>query len=285
VEYRGEGLDAVDQAGAGTDHDAVGVDRPDRHAGQRPGRGLRLLDRAGQVVAARRDDDQLGCRRGDVSPAHRDRRRTRAGGDGLAARRADQIGYPVPGGERRIHPFDHRGLRAPPPGDGRRGTGEPGPQLAHQPRGALRHAGPLPDRQDRVQHLAERVRVEREHVSLAAQVAQGVFDLAGRQRAHAAQVLGEDQVGPQIRERAGVQRVQVGSGGELRADVAVDLRGGHPAGVPATHDDRLFRPGGRRLVAPERDPDQVLAQAERVHDLGRRGQQRDQTHKAQDRRP
>jgi hypothetical protein len=179
----------------------------------------------------------------------------------------------VPGGERRIHPFDHRDLRAPPPGDGRRGAGEPGPQLAHQPRGALRHAGPLPDRQDRVQHLVERVRVKREHVGLASQIAQGVFDLPGRQRAHPAQVLGQDQVGPQIRERVGVQRVQVGPGGELCPDVAVDLAGGHPAGIPATHDDRLLRPGGRRLVALERDPDQVVAQAERVHDFGRRGQQ------------
>src|SRR6266700_4969509 len=72
VQYRGDGLDAVDQAGPGADHDAVGVDRPDRHAGERLGCGLSLLDRAGQVVAAGRDDDEVGCGRGDGRPARRD---------------------------------------------------------------------------------------------------------------------------------------------------------------------------------------------------------------------
>jgi len=72
MEYRGDGLDAVDQPGSWADHDAVGVDRPDRYAGQRLGCGLRLLDRAGQMVAAWRDDDEFRCRRGDGSPGGRD---------------------------------------------------------------------------------------------------------------------------------------------------------------------------------------------------------------------
>ena len=38
--------------------------------------------------------------------------------------------------------------------------------------------------------------------------------------------------------------------------------------------------GGGRLITLERDSDQVTAQAERVHDLGRRRQQGHQTHRA-----
>ena len=37
VEDRGDGLDSVDQAGSGTYHDAVSVDRPHRDAGKVPG--------------------------------------------------------------------------------------------------------------------------------------------------------------------------------------------------------------------------------------------------------
>ena len=72
MQYRGDGLDAVDQPRAGTHHERVGVDRPDRHAGQRPDDQPCLLNGAGQVETARGDQDQLRLRRGDVSPARLD---------------------------------------------------------------------------------------------------------------------------------------------------------------------------------------------------------------------
>ena len=42
----------------------------------------------------------------------------------------------------------------------------------------------------------------------------------------------------------------------------------------------LHASGGGRLVALERDPDQVVTEAERVHDLGGGRQQRDKAHAA-----
>jgi len=64
----------------------------------------------------------------------------------------------------------------------------------------------------------------------------------------------------------GVRLVQVSADGQLRLHVVAEA---HPAGIPATHHDGLVNPCGRRLVAFERHPDQVVAEAERVDDLGR----------------
>ena len=75
--------------------------------------------------------------------------------DRIAAGRGHQIGYPVPAGERRIHPLDHRDPGALAAGHPLGGVGEPGTQPADQSCGAIRHAGALPNRQDRVEHLAE----------------------------------------------------------------------------------------------------------------------------------
>jgi len=68
-----------------------------------------------------------------------------------------------------------------------------------------------------VEHLVEGVRVEGQHVGAASQVVQCLRHVPGRQRADPAQVLGQDQVGLQVREGAGVQGVQVCAGGPLRA--------------------------------------------------------------------
>ncbi len=181
----------------------------------------------------------------------------------------------MPRGERWIHPFDYRDPRTSPPRNCRRSTGEPGAQFADQVRSTLGYPGALPNGQNRVKHLIERTRVKRQHVGMAAQVVQGIVDVTGRHGAHPAQILGQDQVGFQRRQGVGSQGVKVGAGSELRADVAVDLAGRHPTGVPAAYDNFLLAAGGRRLVAFEGDADQVVTQAKRVNDLGRRREQRD----------
>ena len=113
------------------------------------------------------------------------------------------------------------------------------------------------------------------HVGLAAEVAEGVLDVTGGERADSAQVLGQDQFWLEPGQGVGVQRVQVGAGGQLGADVAVDLAWCHALGVAAADHDRFLGAGRRRLVALEGDADQVIAQAERVNDLRGRWQQRD----------
>lgn len=75
-----------------------------------------------------------------------------------------------------------------------------------------------------------------------------------------------------------MQGVQIATRRELAAHVAVDLAWRHGAGVAAADHDGLLGPGGWRLVAFERDADQVFTQAECVHDLSRRGQQRNNSH-------
>ena len=281
VQYGGDGLDAVDQARARPHDDAVRVDRPDRQAGKRPDRQPGLLDRAGQVIAARRDHDRGRVpprRPRPMWPAPTARRAGAATGSPPAAR--DQVGDPVPGGERRIHPLDDRDP-GPRPARRRwpRPRAQPGTQL-RRPGASARSGTPVraPTSENRVQHLVERVRIERQHVGPAAQVAQRVLDLAGRQRAHPAQVLGQDQVGIQLRQRLRVQGVQVRARRQLRADVARRSRRGSSRWCPA-RPRRPSCPSGRwRLVALECHPDQLLAEAERVDDLGRRRQQGHQPH-------
>ncbi|MCI4066977.1 hypothetical protein MRQ36_32205 [Micromonospora sp. R77] len=107
-----------------------------------------------------------------------------------------------------------------------------------------------------------------------------VVDPVGGERADPAQVLGQDEVRVEARERAGVQRVKVRAGGELPLDVRVDLAGAHPPGVPPADDDGRAGPVGGRHLALEGDADQLVAEAEGVDDLRGGGQQGHQTHPA-----
>jgi hypothetical protein len=78
-------------------------------------------------------------------------------------------------------------------------------------------------------------------------------------------------------QRAGRHQRLLGRAGQV---IPVDVTRGHGAGIQAADHDRLLRAGGRRLVALEGDPGQVIAQPERVDDLRRRRQQRDQAHRS-----
>ena len=167
----------------------------------------------------------------------------------------------MPGGKRRVHPLDHRDPRSASSSHAASDAIKPSPELVGQPLGSVRHAGSSPHFLDGIQYVLERMGVEREHVGVTAQVVQGVCNLARRQRADPAQILGEDQLWVQGRERAGVQGVEIVASGRLRADIGVDLARGHTAGIPAAHDDCLVLPSLRRLVAFESNPDQLVAEA------------------------
>jgi MoxR-like ATPase len=280
VQDRGDRLDAVDEARARADDEGVGVDGPGRHAGQRRRHGRGLLGRTLQVVAAGRDDDQVRGGVGDLLPAQLLGPVATAGRDRLAARGGHQVGYPVPGRERRVHPLDDRDPRPRAARDQGRHPGEALAEAGDDLRRTFGHAGALADGEDRAEHLLQRVRVERQHAGAAAEVVQCLRHVPGRQRAHPAQVLGEDQVRAQPRQRVRVQRVQVPAAGELVTDVGVDVGRGHPRGIPAAHHDFLFRTCGGWLVTLKRDSHQVIAQAERVDDLGRGRQQGYDAHTA-----
>ena len=212
VEYRGDGLDAVDEARSRAYHYAVGIYRPHLRARQCPRDQLCLIDCARQMKSARCDHNMVWGRFGDNGPARLDRWSTRRGPDWLSPGRADEIRYPMPRGEGWIHPFDHRDPRTSPPRNRRRSTGQPGAQVADQARGTLCCPGALANGQNRVKHLIERMRVKRQHVGLASQVVQCILDVTGWQSAHPAQVLGQDQVGLQRRQSLRPQGIEVSTG-------------------------------------------------------------------------
>jgi len=69
--------------------------------------------------------------------------------------------------------------------------------------------------------------VEREHVGAAAEVIQGVLDVAAGNRADTAQVLGQDQVRIHCGQRAFVQGIKILARGHPAANVGVDLGRSH----------------------------------------------------------
>lgn len=143
---------------------------------------------------ARRHDDDIGLRGPDRVPRRRHRLLPWSGGDGSAAARRDEVRHPVPRREGRVDPFDHRDLRRRPPVDRRGDSGQPLTCFGDDRLGPRAHTGPLAHRDEGGQHVVERVRIERHHVGLAAQVVQRVLNMVSGQRAHAAQVLRQDEL-------------------------------------------------------------------------------------------
>jgi len=91
-------------------------------------------------------------------------------------------------------------------------------------------------------------------------------------RAHGAQLLGEDERRPQLREGIRVEGVEARARVNARADVAVDLAGRRGARDTARRHRRQ-RARGRREIALVRDADQRVAEPEGIDDLGRARQQ------------
>ena len=105
------------------------------------------------------------------------------------------------------------------------------------------------------------------------------LDLAGGDRAHPAQVLGEDQVGLDPPDEIFVQDVDRFLPLHELVHQTIDLPGGQG---PVLGEGRVAYDGLRsrllRVVAFVCDAGQLLTQAEREHDLGGRRQERDDPH-------
>jgi hypothetical protein len=129
------------------------------------------------------------------------------------------------------------------------------------------------DGQDRGKYIVEALRIQGDDLGRAAQMVQRLLHVAGGERAHATQVLSEDQLRGQRGQRAGVQRVEILALGELITDVGVDRGRAHPRGIAPADNYRFVPAGLGWFVAFERNPDQLITEAEGVHDLGRRRKQ------------
>ena len=91
-------------------------------------------------------------------------------------------------------------------------------------------AGELADQTDRVDHLVERHRVERQDLRATPQVGDRIVDLGHIDRADGTQVLGHDQRRIEVGERIAVETVQVLAGRHPLLHDGVDLGGCQPFG-------------------------------------------------------
>ena len=95
------------------------------------------------------------------------------------------------------------------------------------------------------------------------------LDRAGRHGTHVAEILSQDEIGLDVADALGVERVDRLAIGNARTHRVVDLlRAERLVGVQRGpgHDRLRFRLG--RVVALERDTVERVAEPEREHDLG-----------------
>jgi hypothetical protein len=133
------------------------------------------------------------------------------------------------------------------------------------------------DARDRREHFVEVVRIGADHLCAAAQVVERVGDIIHVDRAHCAQVLGDHHLRIEFAQRARVQVVEIFAGGNPLPDERVDLTRCQPLRQRCRRHDPPA-PRSRRIVALEGHADHVVTGAQREADLGRRRQQRDDTH-------
>ncbi len=155
---------------------------------------------------------------------------------------------------------------------------QPLAQQLEQPDRLVLGVGHRADRGNRVEDALDRARLETDQRCVRADLAQPGRDLVVADRADLAQALGQNQVGRRLGQGTEVEAVDRVASGDGVADQLVD--------APAAGAGRSGRVGGHdrdsggvgREVALVRPTDQLVAQAEREHDLGSRGKERDDAH-------
>ena len=179
----------------------------------------------------------------------------------------------MPGREGRVHPFERD--------DARRVAARLAPRLHLLADGAQPPAERLDQRErrvlrfrhradggDRVEDPLDRVRLEGDDRDVRIDGAGDLVDLAVAHRTDGAQLLGQDQVRIERRQRALVERVQRRAAMDGRGDEPVDVALGRAGQVVgAARDDGLADDLGR-IVALVRDADELIAETDRADDLG-----------------
>ena len=190
----------------------------------------------------------------------------------VAARCVDQIRDPVPGGEWRVGPLQHQHA---PPGRALDVPAQPGDARA-QGRddrvAASCCAEHRADRADRREHLFERARIERDDLRGASEVAQRIVDPFDVDGANRAEILGEHQLGIETGQRLLVEPVEIFARRDALDDERIDLGRAQPFGQCRRRNDAAAA-RFRRVIAFERDTNEIVAAAHGEHDLCRRGEQ------------
>jgi hypothetical protein len=233
---------------------------------------IRLLGGPVGRVAAGRQDEQIGCSRPDVVPAHAEGALPGRAEGALAARERDELGDPVARRVRRVDPLGDEHARPRQACD----RGPHGVELSAHTGGtcapAAGDAERIRDELDGLGDLVERARVEsqRRHVERT--------ELSARDGADRAEVLREDEVRLEQAQQRLVDDVEGAAALDGSSHGLVHLVGAQRAGVDS-------RPAGNREVehlgrpvALVRARDQQVRAAELGHDLGGAGQERHDAH-------
>jgi len=183
----------------------------------------------------------------------------------------------VAGQERRIGPLQDEDPRARPARQRFRHRDEPVAQVRDQRTGVGVEVGA--ERGDAVQHAVEGVRVEGVHPDVVEpELGEGLGDGVTGQRAHPAEVLGDDDVGRGRPQGLPVQLVHRQPRRGALPHARVDLGRGHALVEGGADDDGHMVADPGRVVALEGHGDEVVGAPERAGDLGRRRQERGDPH-------
>ena len=190
--------------------------------------GRRLL---GVVAAGHRDHD-LGRRRLDLRPLDRARLLPGHPEHVVAAGELDHLRDPVPAREHGVEPFERRDARPRVARDGELDLLDPLGGLLGQRLARLRHARRLGEPRDVGQDLAERGRVERDHLGMGGEALRHGADVVERDGAYLADRLGHDQIHVEALERVLVELVERLAAARALTHGGVDLR--RPRGPPGS---------------------------------------------------
>ena len=131
---------------------------------------------------------------------------------------------------RRVEPFQREHARPVRALHGVAHAVEPVRALGHEPLAGLRHLGGGRKRAHVGEHLADRRRIEGEHLRLGQDLLRECAHLLVRHRAHLAHLLGHDEVRLELVQQLGVELVdRLAAPGPL-AHLAVDLGGREAVG-------------------------------------------------------
>ena len=146
--------------------------------------------------------------------------------------------------------------------------------VAHTPLRALRHPARSPDQANRGEHTGDIVGVQREHGRTGDKGKRGGLGVPGRHRTDLAHALCKQQIGPDGGQPLAVDLVDAAELPERLTHRGVNLAAREPVEREARPREPRFAPDRWRTIAGMRDPDEVVLQAKRAHDLGRAGEER-----------
>jgi hypothetical protein len=180
--------------------------------------------------------------------------------------------------EERIEPLQRQDTWARRSGHGPGNLVRASPQIPDDDLGSLRRSGRLTDQRHALQYVAYGMGIQREHIRFDLRLSSGLSSTFGRNGAHLAHGLRQDEVGRELPELVDVDLVEVAPGRSALANRLID----RSAALTGDIEGRLADPWAveclRWMVALVGDADELVLQTEFAEDLGRSGEERNDLH-------